>query len=157
MAARLAVLAGLFVLEKLFLNSFVDFSRAQTAEGLGARVRDLQHYGFRFLVTFAAALALFAYVRGGPALQAADAGRAAGALALEWLIAHGALFASLAPLSYLLYRGSGLPLSLLVGLWLLIGHGGALRADVPRRPAHSGWMRCVHWASSGGMRRSQRC
>ena len=121
LAARLTVLAGVFVLEKLVLNAFVDFSRAQAAEGLGAWVRDLQHFGFRFLVTFAAVVALFAYVRGGPVLQAADTAMRAARLRWGWLLAHGALFACLVPLSYLLYRGSGVPLSLLVGLWLVIG------------------------------------
>ena len=139
LAARLAVLAGLFVLEKLILNGFVDFSRAQTAEGLGAWVRDVQHFGFRFLVAFAAALALFAYVRGGPALQAADAAMRRARLRLRWLLAHGVLFACLVPLSYLLYRGSGVPLSLLVGLWLLIGAAAALCALASLAPRPLWW------------------
>ena len=63
--ARLAILAALFLAEKIFLNAFVDFNRADSARGVGALVRVAQHWGFRFLVALAAAVALFAYVRGG--------------------------------------------------------------------------------------------
>ena len=62
-----------FFLEKTLLNAFVDFDRAQAAQGLGAFVRLAQHWAFRFLVAAAAALALFIYVRGGEKLQRADA------------------------------------------------------------------------------------
>ncbi len=61
---RVAILAAVFLAEKIFLNQFVDFDAAQNAQGLGAMLRIAQHWGFRFVVALIAALALFAYVRG---------------------------------------------------------------------------------------------
>ena len=60
---RLTIIALVFFVEKIFLNRFIDFERADAAQGLGAWVRVSQHWGFRFLVALAAAIALFAYVR----------------------------------------------------------------------------------------------
>ncbi|MBV8854083.1 MAG: exosortase E/protease, VPEID-CTERM system, partial [Sinobacteraceae bacterium] len=42
---------------------FVDFQTAQSAAGAAAVARTLQHFGLRFLVTAALAVALFTYVR----------------------------------------------------------------------------------------------
>ena len=71
--ARIAILGAVFFIDKILLNHFVDFDRAQAAEGLGAFVREAQHWGFRFLVAVAAAIVLFAYVRRSELLRLSDA------------------------------------------------------------------------------------
>ena len=119
--ARVAIVAGVLLVEKAFLNLFVDFERAQTAEGLGALVRITQHAVFRFLVSFAIAAALFSFLRGGEELRHADsAARAAPPLRVRWLLVHLALIVPLVPLSSSLYgRALSLPLGTVVMLWLL--------------------------------------
>jgi len=67
---RLAILGSAFFAEKIFLNEFVDFERAQTAHGLGAILRVAQHWGFRFLVALAAAIVALALQVHSP--QSAD-------------------------------------------------------------------------------------
>jgi exosortase E/protease (VPEID-CTERM system) len=111
-AARLAILGAVFFAEKVFLNTLVDFQSAQTAQGLGAIVRVAQHWGFRFLVAFAAAVALFAYVLNGQSERAAAASVRAAPIRFAWLIGHFLLVAVLAQFSYLLYRYTATDLSL---------------------------------------------
>ncbi len=117
---RLALLAGLFFLEKFALNFLVDFAAAQAAEGLGHFIQLAQHDLLRFVVTLAITLAVFAYVRHapeGPHALAPVESRPH----MRWLIAHALLFLPLLPLSYALYRGEQLhvPFALVAGLWLL--------------------------------------
>ena len=71
---------------KIFLNRFVDFGLAQEARGFGAVLRVAQHLGFRFLVAFAAALALFTYVRGWQALRTTDAAVRTAPVRVGWLL-----------------------------------------------------------------------
>jgi exosortase E/protease (VPEID-CTERM system) len=122
LGTRLAAAAGLLLLEKAFLNLFVDFESAQTAEGLGAAVRVAQHWGFRFLTSFAIATAVFAYLRGGRELQELDTtARALPVLRPRWLLAHLVLFAPLVPLSASLYgHATRLPFASVVALWPLL-------------------------------------
>lgn len=119
---RVAVVGGVLLLEKTFLNVFVDFASAQTAKGLGAVVRVTQHWGFRFLVSFAIAATVFAYLRGGRELHDADAAaRAQPLLRPRWLLAHLALIVPLVPLSSSLYGHTrSLPLAYVVALWVLL-------------------------------------
>ncbi len=63
LAARAIGVAAILFIDKSVLNYFVDFQTAQSAEGAAALARTLQHFGLRFLVTAALAVALFAYVR----------------------------------------------------------------------------------------------
>ena len=122
----LAVRAGIATLvlgiEKSLLNLLVDFSATQTAQGFGAIVRVAQHWGFRFAVTFAGALALFCYVREDDRLRALNAAARGESLSIPWLLAHFACIALLVPVSYFLYgdRGAPLPFPVLVALWLLL-------------------------------------
>jgi exosortase E/protease (VPEID-CTERM system) len=134
--ARLATLGAVFFAEKVFLNAFVDFDRAQAAQGLGAFVRIAQHWGFRFLVAFAAAAALFAYVRGGQHIKAAQAAVRAAPVRIGWAAGHLLLVAILAPLSYVLYRYTATDLSLagVVALWSVIGVGAAMAALLAMAP-----------------------
>jgi exosortase E/protease (VPEID-CTERM system) len=134
--ARLAILAAALFVEKILLNRFVDFDRAQSAQGLGAAVRIAQHWGFRFLVALAAAVALFAYVRGGQTVKAAAAAMRTAPVRLGWMAGHLLLVAILAPLSYLLYRYTATDLSVagVVALWLLVGAGAMLTALLTMAP-----------------------
>jgi exosortase E/protease (VPEID-CTERM system) len=138
---RLAFLAVLFVAEKILLNLFVDFDLAQTATGLGASVRAAQHWGFRYLVAFATAIALLAYVNRGESIRAAAASIRATPFRGAWFFAHLLLVAGLIPLSYLLYRhtASDLSLAAVASLWSLVGFAAALTAFLAMAPAQI-WM-----------------
>ena len=133
---RLAILGSAFFAEKIFLNEFVDFERAQTAHGLGAMLRVAQHWGFRFLVALAAAIALFAYVRGWQHMRAVAAEVRAAPMRGGWLVAHFVLVVVLAPLSYLLYRYTPTELSVagVVVLWSVVGVAAALTAVMALAP-----------------------
>jgi exosortase E/protease (VPEID-CTERM system) len=122
LAWRIAVVALLLATEKFLLNFFVDFAAAQSATGLGAYVREAQHWGFRCAVTLAAALALFGYVQGNARLRAINTQARAEPLRLWWFALHAALFAPLAALSYSFYGNHGLewPVPLLTAAWLVI-------------------------------------
>jgi len=114
----------------------VDFDRAQEAQGLGAFVREAQHWGFRFLVALAAAIALFTYVRGWQNVRGVAASVRASAVRVPWLLAHLALVAVLAPLSYALYRYTATDLSFagIVILWCAVGMTAGLAALASMAP-----------------------
>jgi exosortase E/protease (VPEID-CTERM system) len=137
LGARLAALGAAFLAEKVFLNLFVDAEGAQRAqEGLGAALRFAQHLGFRFLVAFAAALALFAYIRRGPSLAAAAAAFVKEPVRPGWILIHVLLVACLVPLTYLLYRHtpSAASLGVVAAIGLIVGalaFLAALRALAP--------------------------
>jgi len=122
LAARLALLGAVFFTEKVLLNGLVEFNRAQAAQGVGALVRVAQHWGFRFLVAFAAALAVFAYVRGAQP-HASDTELRWGKRNAGWLFGHALFFSALLPLTYFLYgsHGSALPFLAIVALWMVLG------------------------------------
>ncbi len=123
------------MLEKILLNTFVDFDRAQTAEGLGAVVRDTQHWGFRFLVALSGAVALFAYVDAGQRLRRADTAFSCTTVRVGWAVLHFLLVACLIPLSHLLYSDvSPLPLAMTVTFWVAIGGTAALSAAAAMAP-----------------------
>jgi exosortase E/protease (VPEID-CTERM system) len=135
---RFAILGSALFAEKIFLNRFVDFNRAQAAQGLGAGLRAAQHGGFRFLVAFAAALCLFAYVRGWQTLRPIDSAMREAPIRIGWALGHFLLIAALAPLSYGLYRytTSDLSLAAVVGLWIILAAAAvmaALQAFAPAR------------------------
>lgn len=134
--ARLAILGVALCGEKAFLNLFVDFDRAQAAQGFGAALRVAQHLGFRFLVAFAAALALLTYVRGWQALRATDTAVRTTRMRIGWMLGHFVLVVALAALSYLLYRQAATNASLaaVVMLWTLIAASAALAALLTMAP-----------------------
>jgi len=147
--ARLALLAGLFFLEKFLLNFLVDFDAAQSAQGLGALVRVVQHDALRFLVTMGITLAMFAYVRSPKAAPGEFARAAEPALQVRWLIAHGFLFLPLVPLSWALYRNPELhgpqlhaPFALIAALWLMFA-SLAVAAAFRGMAAWSTWRRAA--------------
>ncbi len=122
LAVRTSVFALVLFLEKFLLNGLVSFSAAQAATGLATVVRVLQHFGFRFAVSFAIALALFVYVRGDSALARIN-GEARGApVRLRWLALHSLLLVPIAVALYNLYgtHGVHLPFALLAGSAVLL-------------------------------------
>ncbi len=143
-AARIAILLAVFFLEKTLLNGFVDFDRAQSAQGFGAFVRAAQHWGFRFLVATLAAGALFVYVRGGEQLRSADAAIRSSRLRISWMLAHGAFAACLVPLSYYLYRPESAPASfvVIVSLWITLAACAVLSAAASMAPRQI-WQQAV--------------
>jgi exosortase E/protease (VPEID-CTERM system) len=118
--AMIAVLA--FAANKFLLNFFVDFNAADSATGSGAYLRIAQHWGFRFLVTFAASVAVFGYVQGNERLRLINDDTRGEQFRPVRLLVHIALFAPLAVLSYSLYGGHGLPLGapILALLWFVV-------------------------------------
>lgn len=138
LSARAPALALLFLADKLLLNSYVDFARAQAADGLGAWVREAQHWGFRFAVALFAALVLFAVARAPAALRTVDAMFRQVPVRLSWLLAHFCCVACLVPLSAWLYPQGTAPMafSAALSLWLLVAvlaMASALRAMAPWR------------------------
>jgi exosortase E/protease (VPEID-CTERM system) len=119
---RFGLAAALLVGEKSALNFFVDFDAVHASTGLGVYLRDAQHWGLRGLVTFAAALALFSYVRGDARLKNLNSQVRGESLRLSWLAVHGALLLPLAALTFSFYGNHGLPwpAALLAPLWLLV-------------------------------------
>lgn len=128
--ARLSILGAALFAEKMFLNTFVDFDLTQDAQGLGGFIRVAQHWGFRFLVALAAALALFTYVRAWQNMRAADASFRMAPIRIPWLLAHIALIAFLAPLSYVLYRyiSTGPSFVATVVLWSVVAAAAVMAA-----------------------------
>lgn len=134
--ARLAVLGAMFFAEKVLLNAFVDSENAQTARGLGEFVHIAQHWGFRFLLTFLATVAVLAYLQGGEQLESFSASIRAAAFRGGWIFLHALLIAILVPVSYLLYRSgaASLPFGGLAILWILLGAAAATAAILAMAP-----------------------
>jgi exosortase E/protease (VPEID-CTERM system) len=103
--ARLGLLGLLLLAEKFVLGSLVDDTRARAANGAGAFVHTAQHWGFRFLVTFLAAVSVLAYVRAQRPSRSNNSASALPEVRFRWILAHVLLVGALAPLSYALYRG----------------------------------------------------
>jgi len=115
LSARTCVLALALFAEKFFLNGFVNFRAAQAARGLATAVRVIQHFGFRFAVSFAIALALFVYVRGDATLAAVNQEARGAPVRFRWLALHAVLLVPIAAALYNLYgtHGVQLPFALL--------------------------------------------
>jgi exosortase E/protease (VPEID-CTERM system) len=122
LAVRTGVLVLALFAEKFLLNGFVSFRAAQAATGLGTALRVIQHFGFRFAVSFAIALALFIYVRGDAALAAVNEEARGAPIRLRWLALHAALLAPIAAALYNLYgtHGVHLPFALLAASAVLL-------------------------------------
>lgn len=107
LAARAGLLGLCLFLEKFLLNAFVNFHAAQAARGLGTAVRVLQHFGFRFAVSFAIATALFVYVRGDTALESINSEARHAPVRSRWLALHAILLVPIAAALYNLYGTHG--------------------------------------------------
>jgi len=103
LTARVAWLAAVLFAEKSALNLLVDFRLADAAGGLAVPLRLAQHFGLRFAVTFAVALALLLQVRPDPALLEVNAHGREAPLRPAWLALHCALMAAAAGAIHNLY------------------------------------------------------
>ena len=136
-AVRLGVLCALFIAEKILLNTFVDFGQASVAPGIGAMLRVTQHWGLRFLVALAAAVGIFAYVRGSKQLAAIGIALRAAPLRVGWILMHLLFVAILAGSSFLLYRhtASELSFAVVAALGILAAIAALLSAALATAPA----------------------
>lgn len=142
---RIGILAGVLIAEKVFLNQFVDFERAQSSQGFGALIRAAQHFGFRFLVAFGASLAVLAYVRIGSEFQRVRTQVGSTPIRTSWVIMHFAMLALLAPATYCLYRDVGLhvAMAVVVVIWGLLA-GAALSAALLALAPMPLWLAAAH-------------
>jgi exosortase E/protease (VPEID-CTERM system) len=127
--ARAAILCGLFFIEKFFLIQFVDLERADAALGMGEHLRVAQHFGFRFIVAFVAALSVFAFARGRPERSLTPQ---MVYFRPAWIAAHFALIGCLAWLSSQLFPpiSPSIPFAAVIGLWLACAVGAVFCAFV---------------------------
>ena len=130
LSARLIVLGVVLFAEKVLLNFFIDFDRAQSAIGLGAWLREGQHWGFRFLVAMASVTLVLAYVRRAEQLKLVDASVRPALLNYGWLLTHILCVTCLIPLAYSLFRDSpAVPLQFPALATLLVIFGTAAAAS----------------------------
>ena len=122
LSVRTCVLVLALFGEKFFLNGFVNFRAAQAARGLATAVRVIQHFGFRFAVSFVIALALFVYVRGDAALAAINEEARGAPVRFRWLALHAVLLVPIAAVLYNFYgtHGVHLPFALLAAAALAL-------------------------------------
>jgi exosortase E/protease (VPEID-CTERM system) len=134
LAARAAILCGLFFSEKFFLTQFVDLERADAAPGIGEQFRVAQHFGFRFIVVLVAALAVFAFARGKASRSLTPPQTAS--FRLAWIATHFALIACLAWLSSLLFPSAppSIPFAAVVCLWLACAAAAVICAFIAMAP-----------------------
>jgi len=126
MPKRLALLGGVFIAEKVFIDGFIDSQRARSAQGLGNIVHVAQYWGFRFLVTFFVSLAVFVCVQAGRRLASFGEAVEATSLRVGWILVHALLVAILVPVSCVLYGPSPLPFAAAATLGLLLGAAAAM-------------------------------
>ena len=93
--------------EKSALDLTVDFRRADAAHGLAAILRLAQHFGLRFAVSFAAALAFFICVRADASLHRVNSEAREVPLRPAWLALHLALLIPVAAALHNLYGNHG--------------------------------------------------
>ena len=140
--ARIASLGTLLFVEKIVLSGVVDARRAREAQGLGALLHFAQHWGFRCLVTFLAAAAVFAFVKTQRGVRPSDCVRHLPTMSVRWMLAHVSLFLALLPLSYLLFRGqiTAVGLAVMACLWLFACSFAVIAAGVALFPVDM-WLR----------------
>ena len=127
LAARVWLAALTLLVEKFLLDFFVNFRAADAARGLGAVLRVAQHFGLRFAVSLAIALAIVIYVRSDETLREINAAAREVPVRSRWLVLHAALIVLLPFPLYSLYSGHGiqLPFALLVASAVLLAAGAA--------------------------------
>jgi exosortase E/protease (VPEID-CTERM system) len=134
--ARAAILGGLFFIEKIFLTQFVDVQRADAALGIGADLRNAQHFGFYFLVALVAALIVFGLARGKPRQLLTSSEPQLPRPRPIWFVAHFAFIACLAWLGSLLFPSTpaSIQFAAVVCLWLVCAAAAALCAFAAAAP-----------------------
>jgi exosortase E/protease (VPEID-CTERM system) len=134
--ARVAILGGLFFIEKIFVTQYVDLARADAALGMGGALRHAQHFGFRFIVALAAALTVFAFTRGKPWPSLTRSTPQMAYFRPAWMVAHLVLIGCLAWLTSLLFPSSpsSIPFAAVVCLWLTCGAAAVFCAFAAMAP-----------------------
>lgn len=123
LAARVVAIAAIATVEIFGLSYLAQGSRGIVVHGAEEVVRELQHYLFRFLIAYAASLAMFAVLSGNSALRKALLEAVPARVRPVWGIAHLALLAPFAALSAILYHDhTSVPFAALAIAW----HGLAL-------------------------------
>jgi exosortase E/protease (VPEID-CTERM system) len=152
---RLALVVLALVLEGAFLKQFVDFGSAQWGQGLAATVFQALHWSSRFLLAFAAAIAVFAAVRAERRPERIAARPREQAVRPLWLLINLMLIAALVPLAHSLSQQGAtlLPFALVAALAVLCAAAatGAAFAAVTRPQV---WLRAagslgVDWLYAG--------
>jgi len=113
LAARAGLLIVALVAEKSALDLTVDFRLADAAHGPATILRLAQHFGLRFAVSFAVALAFFISVRSDTSLHRVNSDARDAPLRPAWLALHVALLIPVAAASYNLYGNHGVHLPFL--------------------------------------------
>jgi len=146
---RLGVLGLVLLAEKFALGGLVASGRARNSEGFGAFVHDAQHWGFRFLVTFMALVAVLSYVRTQQRSHGGAGTAVVTAIRFRWLLLHVLLIAALVPVSYWLYRvePASSTFAAMVFLWLLVAAIAVFTAGIALAP----WKTWVHGIRSLGI------
>ncbi len=121
------LVAALFV-EKSALSLAVDFRLADAARGPAAALRLAQHFGLRFAVSFAVALAFFIYARMDEPLLQVNAEAREAPVRPAWLALHAVLMSAVAAALYNLYGNHGAhpPFALLACAAVLLSAGGTV-------------------------------
>lgn len=131
MTLRLALLAGLLVLEKLLLGALTDYESARAQEPVAVALRLYQSRGFRFALALAASLALFIAARDGAGWRERLFPAPDPPLRGRWFVVHLLLVLCLMPVTFSLYRDGPQPLpfgafaSLAVALTVAAAAAGA--------------------------------
>ncbi|MDE2052202.1 MAG: archaeosortase/exosortase family protein, partial [Gammaproteobacteria bacterium] len=115
LVARVGILIAALFAEKSVLNLLVDFHLADRARGLGFLLREAQHFGLRFAVSFAVALAFFVYVSSDASLHQVNSDARQAPVRPAWLALHLVLLVPVAASLHNLYGNHGvhLPFALL--------------------------------------------
>lgn len=150
LAARVAVLGATLVAEKSALDLAVNFKLADAGHGLAAVLRMAQHFGLRFAVSFAVALAFFIYVRIDAPLVRINGEARGSPVRPAWLALHCASMLLLAATLYNLYGNHGvhLPFALLACAAVLL----CAVAVAALLPALAPWRIWQRAAAAVGMR-----
>jgi exosortase E/protease (VPEID-CTERM system) len=150
--ARVALVVVALFAEKSALNLLVDFRLADAARGLGTALRLAQHFGLRFAVSFALALAFLIYVRSDASLRQVNSDARDAPVRPAWLALHLGLLIPVAASLYNLYGNHGirLPFALLCATAVLLMFAAVLALMAALAP-WSVWSRAatavgIRWA-----------
>ncbi|MFI4887055.1 MAG: exosortase E/protease, VPEID-CTERM system, partial [Steroidobacterales bacterium] len=128
LVARAGLLLAALLAEKSALNLAVDFRLADAAHGLATVLRIAQHFGLRFAVSLALALALLLYVRTDAALLRINAEARSAPVRPAWLALHGVamLLAAVALHGLFGQHEAHLPFAPLAGMAVLLSAAAAI-------------------------------
>lgn len=123
LSGRLALLTLILFCEKFALTFLVNYGTVLAAGRVGTAVHLMQHFGFRFAVACAIALAVFGYATmDRSAWSSLAASAEAAPIRGRWLGVHALLVVLLAPLTLIVFGGGSVPSGFagLVTVWMLL-------------------------------------